>query len=210
MDNWGGGGGPGIGSGGRNDGERPKRPRAEGGGNRAENLEKLQIASAKQTLMSCQRIRMLLAVCIRTWIIPTDDPVLKAGMEERTAYSKRVESNKKNHNEGQPDHHVWRGIVMALRQQCGAGTEEAKTMEAYWATASQEVVKNGVRVCQTSKAFKSSERRFELHVTDPQHEGVVCVLKAYWAQKGYVEKQGQAPKGGLERDLEELLHKIDP
>mmetsp|Transcript_55373 Transcript_55373/g.161637 ORF Transcript_55373/g.161637 Transcript_55373/m.161637 type:complete len:296 (-) Transcript_55373:238-1125(-) len=171
-------------------------------GARHDKLEKLTILQAKQTLINTQRLRMLEGIIVRTWVVPVANVFHQVGSAARKVYGERV-ANNPGHSEGQPDHHVWRALVQHAIQVSSA--EDKQELERHWSTADAEKVQRMVLLCQFTKAFKSGEKKLEMTFHPMIDASTGDAFSRALATTGVKEKPGRAPRGGIERELEELI-----
>ena len=70
-------------------------------------------------------------------------------------------------------------------------------------TTVQDAAKE-ITCCRLVKAYKSTEKRLELCCAQPYYK-LGDYIEIYFKKLGLAEKRGQAPRGGLERDVGHLF-----
>ena len=87
----------------------------------------------------------------------------------------------------------------------GLAEEEKKAVQAFCSEhPSPEQMATFVHVCRVKKAFQKGKTKLCLAVHDSA-EAVLQLLVKKLAERGGELKRGQAPKGGLERELQGFL-----
>eukprot|EP00929_Paragymnodinium_shiwhaense_P026429 TRINITY_DN15733_c0_g1_i1.p3 TRINITY_DN15733_c0_g1~~TRINITY_DN15733_c0_g1_i1.p3 ORF type:complete len:261 (-),score=57.83 TRINITY_DN15733_c0_g1_i1:123-905(-) len=176
-------------------------------------------------LIHSSAISELKSCVVDTFIIDSNSRVVKQIKVALNEYTKKCKEGGKGHNLGPPTPYAWDALISSL---CESG-EGALTPDnrAALLTHNQDLSKvdishlmDSIRVCKVSKMFDKGKKRLELAyicdfvAKDPEEvtPPLACirgeVTKALVAL-GAVKRVGPAPKGYLERKLQETLDSLE-
>lgn len=181
-------------------------------------VKQLAIVTAKLGLSNAQAVRLLKACTLKTYLMPKSNPFCIAGTEAGTNYH-HLTKGKKGHTEGLPECHIFASLINAAIE-VAATAPEHKVDEGGMQKSCQEILKEydvtlqsskdleGKVLCaRFSKTYDSNVKRLEIHVV-PALATVQFAIEHYLVHSGAELKLGTAPKGGLEREAQELLEKL--
>ena len=173
---------------------------------------KMMEVMAKLCLKNSLEIREMQAAVLRTYLVPRDEVFATAGLDAAKAHmekAKAAEGNSRKMEEMGPVHvHVWAAIVkvavdyVAKEDDKTVLQQHFETITKAGSTAAE--VAFHVHVARFKKAW--DKKTMKLHLaTHASLEPVLDSLDKALLATGGKRKSGQAPRGGLERQLQEML-----
>ena len=167
---------------------------------------------AKLCLKNSLEIREMQAAVLRTYLVPRDEAFATAGLDAARAHMEKVKDakgNAKKLDELGPVHaHVWAAVVKEAVSHPIA-EEDKKVLQKHFeeitaAGSTAADVASQVHVARFKKAW--DKKTMKLHLAAQQSlEPVLDALEKALVATGGKRKHGQAPRGGLERQLQEML-----
>ena len=163
---------------------------------------------AKLSLKHAMEMRELQAAVLTTVVMNQDDPIVKAATEATQEYHKRQQAGGDT-PQGPPHCYAWMGMLeMLVSEHTGIAEESTQSIRQFCQEyASAEAMATVIHVCRVKKAFQKGKVKvcFAVHASAEQ---VLKLLVDKLTDKGGEVKRGQAPKGGLERELQTFLDQL--
>ena len=148
----------------------------------------------------------MFAVMMHVFIVSADLPEVTEMRKQTIASQKKAEEGLAM---GPPNIYAFAGLLNSLvtrGSEMGAELETAlATLKTDYDAMIVEDRASLVRHCQLEKLFRTDQRRLVLHL----QANIVPHITAALLKIGAVKKQGRAPVGYLERDLQEWLEAIE-
>ena len=112
---------------------------------------------------------------------------------------------------GKPHGHAWIAMLEMLLQQNSVTTAEREAVQKHVQDycGSPATVATVVHVCRVKKCFDQSKMKVRIAVSENVRGGYKSVLENRLHEKGGKTLRGQAPKGGLERDMQTYLEQLN-
>lgn len=125
------------------------------------------------------------------------------GTQAAKRYAEQTKG-KSDHNLGVPAAHVWGALCVKAHELLPQG-ESKETLSAHIEAISTPIsLSHTVLICKFSKCYDRGQIKLQI-CTVPELKPVTDVLFSVLVTEGAVEKAGQAPRGGLEREIQEIL-----
>eukprot|EP00929_Paragymnodinium_shiwhaense_P113274 TRINITY_DN81537_c0_g1_i1.p2 TRINITY_DN81537_c0_g1~~TRINITY_DN81537_c0_g1_i1.p2 ORF type:complete len:228 (+),score=57.23 TRINITY_DN81537_c0_g1_i1:46-729(+) len=200
--------------------QTPKRQRQEGSrkGMTEETLQQLCENTAKLTLSNAQTIRALAPSVYETFLVDENGQRLKALKRGTVNYTNLVNENAKKEKPGDigvPALHAWSELLAEMKTVNKENTERMKMLEEYtqlvgsWGTEVYNELDRQVHMCRIGKAFQKGYKKLQVSVLPgtPSRSiwDQVCVPTMKEDKKGVRRLTGCAPRGNLERTLQDIL-----
>eukprot|EP00929_Paragymnodinium_shiwhaense_P107452 TRINITY_DN7354_c0_g1_i6.p1 TRINITY_DN7354_c0_g1~~TRINITY_DN7354_c0_g1_i6.p1 ORF type:complete len:1331 (+),score=18.53 TRINITY_DN7354_c0_g1_i6:604-4596(+) len=168
-----------------------------------QNLLKILLLVIRLGLTNADAVRTAEACLFRTWLIPKASPY---GIALKTAgrlyYDKT--KGKKTHSEGPPDCWYWGAVIQVSIEHCtDSKCKDVLSKHANEVKTPADLV-GRVLCCRKNETFDKNMLKLRLHVTDMDDVQNI-VIRMLDSADGVVRKQGRAPPGSLERDLQKVL-----
>ena len=196
-----------------------------GGGGEGALWRKMQLMNARLTLMNAQTTRLLTSISVRKWHLEKEFPPMAKAIQMRSEYSDLVKG-RGDHGEGPPDWRVWAGVTTACismheqltaqkmdeeepcRGVAGVQSANYRVLTEHAAGILSLDMLSRVIVARTVKAHNGAFKKLQI-ATHANLEKVVEAMSSMFALNGYREKTGQDARGGLEREIEDLIKKLE-
>lgn len=171
---------------------------------------KEQLALLTKGVLRClQDSRTTSGVLFDVLVLAASSPIIDLMQQQGQLYNETVQLDK-NHKQGPP--HIWvmGGLIQGLLQQgqaVGARTAEVlKEFSEDYTVWTIEERADKIAHCRVEKMFVADSRKITLAINrlGPVREAILQGL----VQSGAVRKLGRAPRGALERNLEDMLKAI--
>ena len=168
--------------------------------------KKLMLLLMKMMLQAHQSRRSLEGILLDTFILPADSQEVTSISEQTLAYDKKVKAAGRGHSLGSPHLYAWMGLISSLvkrGEKIGSATaERIAGYKAKMEEQSLEELADEVRLCKVDKVYSENMKRLTMSV---ERSGIrLDVIKALTELKA-VRKQGRAPAGHMERELQQWL-----
>ena len=158
-------------------------------------------------------IREMQAAVLRTYVLPRDCGLAVAATDAAKNHVEQIKAVKGDQRAvdalGPVHVHVWAAALVSAAAQCSINQEDANTLKAHFdeATSSNSdpnAHAARVHIARFRKAWDKNTVKLHLDCsTDLSH--VLSSLDKALTSSGAHRKYGQAPRGGLERQAQELL-----
>ena len=177
----------------------------QAGGSEKFLMKGMQVV-AKLSLKHAMEMRELQAAVLTTVVMNQDDPIVKAATEATQEYHKRQQAGGDT-PQGPPHCYEWMGMLEMLVSEDIAEESTQSIRQFCQEYASAEAMATVIHVCRVKKAFQKGKVKvcFAVHASAEQ---VLKLLVDKLTDKGGEVKRGQAPKGGLERELQTFLDQL--
>ena len=140
-----------------------------------------------------------------TYILAKETPYAQAASEAGQAYAQRSRAAGKNHTLGQPSSWVWAALVQAALKDENLTEDQRKSVKAHCDSAADPTALcDTVLYCRMSKVYDQSKVRLQVAVV-PKLSTVLMILQEGLDKCGADRKHGPAPRGALERQIQDLL-----
>ena len=194
------------------DAPRGKRGRGDVAPDESAKVRELVNAMAKLSLKTAQDVRVILAVTFLRVRVSADDDAYKTVKAEFTKHAERTR-DKSGHDEGGPDGPALVALMLLLVRTSAVTDEEKAVIEAFLArfppptspegAAATKELQKAVPCCKVQKMHSSAF--FKLYVRLPYDKAVEQLLEKHLCARGCKQLLGQAPRGALERRIQDLL-----
>ena len=193
----------------RSTGEPGGASKKQAGGSEKFLMKGVQLL-AKLSLKNAMDIREIQSTVLTTVILNQDDLYVQAATAATQEFNKHQDQAKAGNGEppaGPPHCYAWIQMLELLVTD-GLAEEEKKAVQAFCSEhPSPEQMATVVHVCRVKKVFQKGKTKLCLAVHDSA-EAVLQLLVKKLAERGGELKRGQAPKGGLERELQGFLDQL--
>ena len=197
MDSWFGAAPNGAGA------ERQVRPRT---GRSSKDNEQLLTAVARLTLKNAQVCRNLESAVFVTYILAKEGAYAQAASAAGQTYAQRARAAGKNHTLGQPSSRVWAALTQAaLKDEALSEEKRAMVKQDCDSVTDPAVLSDQVLYCRVSKVYDQTKVRLQISVAPGALSDVLTVLQDGMEQSGGLRKDGPAPRGALERQIQEII-----
>eukprot|EP00435_Cladocopium_sp_Y103_P038851 s2573_g10.t1 len=182
--------------------ERQVRPCT---GRSSKDNDQLLTAVARLTLKTAQASRNLESAAFVTYILPKDSAYAQAATVAGQTYAQRARAAGKNHTLGQPSPWVWAAFAQAAMKDDALAEDKRALVKQHCDGASDPAeLCNLVLHCRLSKVDDQSKVRLQIAVAPPLSD-VLSILQEGVQNQNGERKHGPAPRGALERQIQELL-----
>ena len=197
MDSWFGAAPNGAGA------ERQVRPRT---GRSSKDNEQLLTAVARLTLKNAQVCRNLESAVFVTYILAKEGAYAQAASAAGQTYAQRARAAGKNHTLGQPSSWVWAALTQAaLKDEALSEEKRAMVKQHCDSVTDPAVLSDQVLYCRVSKVYDQTKVRLQISVAPGALSDVLTVLQDGMEKSGGLRKDGPAPRGALERQIQEII-----
>lgn len=190
-----------------------KRTRVSGGAD--DNHNKILAVLIKLCLKNSLDIREMQSAVLDTYMISKDNDVIAAGQTAARDYQDRMSALKGNEKGLQdlgPVHvHIWAAMVSAAAK-CSISEPDQQALLAHFqeitaddADANQVACK--ILVAKIKKAYDKNYVKVHFAIS-PDMKNVYASFCKALVSLGAKQKVGQAPRGSLERELQEFLESM--
>ena len=184
----------------------PAVKRRQVGGDKEELIVKVMQLLLKNNLKLAADVRALQSATFRTCLIPSTASFVVKAKEASQKYNELVQAAGKNHEYGPPHVHVWAAIAAEAAVHM-SGDARAVLDRHISEIDSPDKLLQDVLYCRVAPAYGGKHVKIYLTTTEKLRPVADVFFQAFKTQQGE-EKFGQAPKGGLERELQTLLEEI--
>ena len=184
----------------------PATKRRQVGGDKEELIMKAVQLLMKSNLKLSADVRALQSATFRTCLIPAQASFVVKAKEASQKYNDLVQAAGKNHNLGPPHVHVWAALTVEASVHL-SGEDRARVEEHAKSVDSPDKLLSDVLYCRVAQAYGGKQVKIYITTTEALRPVADAFFIAFKTQGGE-EKFGQAPKGGLERELQALLEEI--
>jgi len=168
--------------------------------------EKAISSLMKQTLKNSQLLRMLMGVVLEVFMVKTESQEAINMRKQTVAYSKLLETKD---DLGPPNIYAFAGLIDSLVSRADEMNKETAddlaNFKRFYDKADKEQRADLVRHCQLERVYRADLKKIVFAVRHNIQEAVAKALTTLGAER----KQGRAPAGYLERDLQEWVEAID-
>ena len=193
---------------------------------------KLLVLVAKLCLNSAQQVRLLRSVLLEAFMVPVENPFLAKMLRETKQFTERAKSVREHLEEqgipkakiqdkvqdslGLPHIHAFSALIevalATLQKEPEANKQSIDVLTGYcadyqakgWRAISQEV-----KAAMKEKAYGKENMKLLVNVQPEtkSHQVWSIIKQLLLAQKGVRELQAVAPKGNMERQIQEWLER---
>lgn len=182
--------------------ERQVRART---GRSSKDHDQLLTAVARLSLKNAQACRNMESAVFVTYILGKDTSYAQAASDAGQSYAQRTRAAGKNHTLGQPSSWVWAALTQVVLKDEHLTDDQRKLVKAHCDTAADPTALcNSVLYCRMSKVYDQTKVRLQVAVV-PELGDVLMVLQEGLDKCGADRKHGPAPRGALERQIQDLL-----
>lgn len=175
-------------------------------GHSSKDNEQLLTAVARLTLKTAQTCRNLESAVFVTYILAKDGVYAQAASAAGQTYAQRARAAGKNHTLGQPSSWVWAALAQAALKDEALFEEKRAMLKQHCDSVTDPMVlSDQVLYCRLSKVYDQTKTRLQLSVAPGALSDVLTVLQEGIEKSGGLRKDGPAPRGALERQIQELL-----
>lgn len=170
-----------------------------------EQTQKIITLLVKTGLKNLQDVRELQAAVFKVVHVRADDPLIKAALAATKDYTEQARAAGRGHGLGEPHVWVWRALVTTATPE-GA---DKQIVEEHCAASSDPVqLSKLILGCCLHKAFDKGFMKVFLSVHSSLEPVMNIIIKDLEKRGGQL-KLGLAPKGGMERELQEALDAME-
>ena len=154
-----------------------------------------------------QRMAYLEAVCYDVIIVKTDSPIVQAISAQGKRYSKKCRKEGRGHTNGPPHPWLWGAFIKTLSEMgVSIGERNLQIIQKHkdeFAEFELEEKCEVIRHFRMEKTYKPETKRLVMSVEKlgETRKAIIDALK----QKGAILKQGRAPPGAFEDQLQSWL-----
>ena len=164
-------------------------------------------------LKNAMDVRELQAATLLTIQMPKDSDFIANVTAATRSYNDEQLKAKSSGGQapvGQPHCHAWIAMLETLLQQNSVTTVEREAVQKHVQDycGSPAMVATVVHVCRVKKCFDQSKMKVCIAVSENVRP-VMSILENRLHEKGGKTLHGQAPKGGLERDMQTYLEQLN-
>ena len=173
---------------------------------------------AKLALSSALQVRLLRAIIIDCWRMPSADPAIQRGFSATKAFAKAAETvprEQKLAKLGLPHLQLWNAFLQVVKETLTAAPQREALLKyiAEWgprvkdnAQGFREMAKE-VRHFRLVTHYDKKTTRVEAQISPASMSHVVYtdIIVPYMKNQGGEEMEGIAPRGDLERRIQEAL-----
>ena len=176
------------------------------GGDKEEILVRATQLLLKSNLKLAADVRALQSATFRTCLIPSDATFALKAKEAGQKYNELVQAAGKTHEFGPPHVHVWAALAVEATAHPTGSAREIVEQHVKDVDAPTKLLQD-VLYCRVAPAYGGKHVKIYVTTAEKLRPVTDCFFQAFKTQGGE-EKFGQAPKGGLERELQSLLEEI--
>ncbi|CAE7817514.1 unnamed protein product [Symbiodinium necroappetens] len=153
-------------------------------------------------------VRELQAACFVTFILPKSCPYVQAvfnATKHHAEKAKSAQSGKCERPQGEPHVHAWAGLLRVALKDEALNSYDRQAIEQHRAVSTDPLVMSGiVYVCKVRKAFDRDSMKMFFSVHRDAKPSLAALTKGVIHAGGKL-KRGQAPRSGLEREVQEAV-----
>ena len=143
---------------------------------------------ARLCLKNSLEVRELQAACFVTFIVPKASPYVQA-----------------MHPPGEPRVHAWTALLRVALEDTALSAEDRTAVEQHRAMSTDPIIMSGVvYVAKVRKAFDKNTMKMFFSVHRDAEPALAALTKGVLRNGGNL-KRGQAPRSGLEREVQEVV-----
>lgn len=169
------------------------------------DVEKLLVLVAKLGLKNAQDMRAVQATVFKTVMLDRDSSVAELALEAIKVYMERAKAQAQEYP---PSTAVWEAVTRAAAAVPALEQAHKDTIAQHRAQVTDPaMLASTVTHCRTAKAF--DKKKVKLHMAvHASVEPVMCAVIRACQLTGGRLLYGQAPKGGLERDIQKMMDQL--
>ncbi|CAE7943317.1 unnamed protein product [Symbiodinium necroappetens] len=153
-------------------------------------------------------VRQLQAACFVMFILPKACPYVQAVVNATKQYAdkaKGAQSGKCEPPPGEPHVHAWAALLRVAMDDEALNTDDRQAIEQHRAVSTDPLIMSGiVYVCKVRKAFDRDSMKMFFSVHRDAEPSLTALTKGLIHAGGRL-KRGQAPRSGLEREVQEVV-----
>jgi hypothetical protein len=156
-------------------------------------------------------IRELQAAVMVTYLLPKDAAIVQdaqAAIKNYVDMATKARNGEGKQPQGEPHVHCWAALVARATRDTTNEKDRKVLIDHATATTEPERLLDKVFVCKLKKAFDKNTLKLQISASSKLDEEMQAIDKVLKAAGGRL-KRGQAPKSGLERDLQDVLDKYE-
>lgn len=151
----------------------------------------------------CRNLESLSAVFV-TYILAKEGAYAQAASAAGQTYAQRARAAGKNHTLGQPSSRVWAALTQAaLKDEALSEEKRAMVKQDCDSVTDPAVLSDQVLYCRVSKVYDQTKVRLQISVAPGALSDVL--LQDGMKKRGGLRKDGPAPRGALERQIQEII-----
>ena len=163
---------------------------------------------ARLCLKNSLEVRELQAACFVTFILPKSCPYVQAVLNATKQYADKAKSAQAGKCEpppGEPHVHAWAALLRVALDDEALNADDRQAIEQHRAVSTDPLIMSGVvYVCKVRKAFDRDSMKMFFSVHRDAEPSLAALTKGVIHAGGKL-KRGQAPKSGLEREVQEVV-----
>ncbi|CAE8729019.1 unnamed protein product [Polarella glacialis] len=166
---------------------------------------------ARLSLKNALEVRELQAAVFHTYTVPKSNPYIQAALEATKVYAEKAKASKDGtgqHPPGEPHVHAWAAMLRVALEDPALNSDDKQCIEAHRSAATDpEMMSHVVYVSKLRKAFDKDMMKL-FFSTHADAEGALKALSKGLVSKGAKQQFGHAPRGGLEREVQEVVDQL--
>ena len=163
---------------------------------------------ARLCLKNSLEVRELQAACCVTFIAPKASPYVQAMLGATKQYADKAKASqmgKCEHPPGEPHVHAWAALLRVALEDTALSAEDCAAVEQHRAMSTDPIIMSGVvYVAKLRKAFDKNTMKMFFSVHRDAEPALAALTKGVLHNGGKL-KRGQAPRSGLEREVQEVV-----
>ena len=166
---------------------------------------------AKLSLKNALEIRELQSAVMVTYLMPKEAAIVQeaqAAIKNYVDTATRARNGEGQQPQGEPHVHCWAALVARAAKDTNDEKDRKALIDHATETTEPEQLLDKVFVCKLKKAFDKNTMKLQISAA-AKMEAEMQALDRVLRAAGGKQKRGQAPKSGLERDLQDALDKIE-
>jgi len=171
--------------------------------------------TAKLALKLELEVRELQAAVMKVFLISAESVYVSAASQATKAYNEAIEEAsvdqraKLREQMGEPHLHAWAQLVATALEQREVDEGHLVILSSHQASMKSPVqCLSLVHVCKVKKAFNKENKKIITALASGQ-EALMEAMTAALMKRGARLKNGQAPRGGLARELQEKIDALN-